>query len=459
MGNTIAMLSAVQRGMILMHLYLLFLLQFSCVLTGIWKKEHHLTRKGICILALLGVTLVLFRVSSEKIRRVPAGYLNKTEKVISQMPVWLMGGILLLLTGITIYMILHAHRYYRTTLNRSAIKESVEYLPTGLCFFAEDGFVLLSNRKMEHLCLELTGKYLQDGNAFWRELTMEPPVVQAEPMRHGSARCFRLENGDIWTFEREILQMDKKSVIQLSAVNISELYQLSEQLERENAQLEEMNQRLRQYGKNMDAYVRSREILETKMRIHKEMGQALLSSWAYLTQKEEVMEKESVRTRWEYIILLLKKETEIMEDPGKWEQFVAAAEHAGVQIHVTGTLPDSRKQLELLMLAATEALTNAVRHGGADQLHVNLQSQKTMTAIFTNNGKKPNGPVTEGGGLGALRIRLEEAGGSMNVFAEPEFMLAVTLPGKGAEYDSDTGADCGRRSYDQNADGNLSEKQ
>ena len=60
--------------------------------------------------------------------------------------------------------------------------------------------------------------------------------------------------------------------------------------------------------------MRSREILETKIQIHKEMGQALLASRAYLTQTESVIEKESVRKRWEYVVLLLKKEAEISEE-------------------------------------------------------------------------------------------------------------------------------------------------
>ena len=54
--------------------------------------------------------------------------------------------------------------------------------------------------------------------------------------------------------------------------------------------------------------------------------------------------------------------------------------------------------------------------------------------FFTNNGKKPESIVTEGGGLGSLRIRLEEVGGNMNIFTKPEFVLAVTLPEKGIEF-------------------------
>ena len=67
-----------------------------------------------------------------------------------------------------------------------------------------------------------------------------------------------------------------------------------------------------------------------------------------------------------------------------------------------------------------------------------------MAYIFTNNGKKPEFIVTEGGGLGSLRIRLEEVGGSMNIFTKPEFVLAVTLPEKGREHDTNTGTDCRR---------------
>ena len=54
-----------------------------------------------------------------------------------------------------------------------------------------------------------------------------------------------------------------------------------------------------------------------------------------------------------------------------------------------------------------------------------------IRVCFFNNGKNPTLPVREGGGLGALRIRLEEAGGSMQILTTPEFCLSVLLPKKG----------------------------
>ena len=442
--TTVSQMSDVTRGMILLCLYGLFLLQFGSMMTGVWKKEKPILRYCLSILVITGIVLLSFRDVNQKLffNRLSEGKIIET--TISQLPIW---GVLLtllslaILTGIMIWHLIH---YERNTLTKSAIKESVECLPMGLCFFTEQGFILLSNWKMEQICQELTGKDLQNGNVFWARLSRDQITNHAEPVWYERTHCLRMKNGEIWSFEKQLLKMDTKDVWQLTAVNISELYQLSQQLKKENSQLTEMNQRLRQHGENMDAYVRSREILETKIQIHKEMGQALLASRAYLTQTESVIEKESVRKRWEYVVLLLKKETEISEGKNEWKQFIKTAEDAGVKIIVHGDIPPEEKQLELLMTAAAEALTNAVRHGGADQLRIEIQHITNWNIFFTNNGKKPKSIVTEGGGLGSLRTRLEEVGGSMNIFTKPEFVLAITLPEKGIEYDTNSGTDCRR---------------
>ena len=442
--TTVSQMSGVTRGMILLCLYGLFLLQFGCMLTGVWKKEKPILRFCLSILVITGIILLSFRYVNQKLffNRLSDGKIIVMK--ISQFPFCGIIIILLSLTMLTGRMIWHVVHYERNTLTKSAIKESADYLPMGLCFFTEEGFILLSNWKMEQICQELTGKDLQNGNVFWSRLSRDQITNHAEPVWHERTHCLRMKNGEIWSFERQLLKMDKKNVWQLAAVNISELYQLSQQLKRENSQLTEMNQRLRQHGENMDAYVRSREILETKIQIHKEMGQALLASRAYLAQTESVIEKESVRKRWEYVVLLLKKEAEISEGKNEWKQFVKTAEDAGVKIIVYGDIPTAEKTLELLMTAAAEALTNAVRHGGADQLQIEIQHDTRWHIFFTNNGKKPESIVTEGGGLGSLRIRLEEVGGSMNIFIKPEFVLAVTLPEKGTKYDTNTGTDCRR---------------
>ena len=341
--------------------------------------------------------------------------------------------------------------YRRTTLNRLAIKESFDNLPTGLCFSRPEGFVLLANRKMEQLCFELTGEDLQDAGHFWEQLTKKTGQIQARAVVYGEQPCFCLENQEIWTFQRDVLNTDRRQLIQLTAVNITELYHLLEQLDQKHLELKRMNGRLRQYSENMESYVRSRELLETKMRIHKEIGQALLASRVYICQKVPELTEQDILKRWESVVLVLKKEAEPEVPENKWLQFVRAAGDAGVRVAASGPIPTDPVQQEYLLMAAVEALTNAVRHGEADRLKIVLTEENGYIRVcFFNNGKNPTLPVREGGGLGALRIRLEEAGGSMQILTAPEFCLSVLLPKKGGErYVTDTGLDRGRRSDGQ----------
>ena len=292
--------------------------------------------------------------------------------------------------------------------------------------------MLLANRKMEQLCFELTGEDLQDAGHFWEQLTKKTGQIQARAVVYSEQPCFCLENQEIWTFQRDVLNTDRRQLIQLTAVNITELYHLLEQLDQKHLELKRMNGRLRQYSENMESYVRSRELLETKMRIHKEIGQALLASRVYICQKVPELTEQDILKRWESVVLVLKKEAEPEVPENKWLQFVRAAGDAGVQVITSGSIPTDPVRQEYLLMAAVEALTNAVRHGEADRLKIVLTEENGYIRVcFFNNGKNPTLPVREGGGLGALRIRLEEAGGSMQILTTPEFCLSVLLPKKG----------------------------
>ena len=423
-------------GGILMVLYSLFLIQLGGLLL---VKEKRRKKKTLFwsrwfLFLVTGIVLILLAAFSKQreMRLFSTVEQREREIKISQLPLWsaLLG--LTLLGTVTVVLIWKTLAYRRTTLNRLAIKESFDNLTTGLCFSRPEGFVLLANRKMEQLCFELTGEDLQDAGHFWEQLTKKTGQIQARAVVYGEQPCFCLENQEIWTFQRDVLNTDRRQLIQLTAVNITELYHLLEQLDQKHLELKRMNGRLRQYSENMESYVRSRELLETKMRIHKEIGQALLASRVYICQKVPELTEQDILKRWESVVLVLKKEAEPEVPENKWLQFVRAAGDAGVQVITSGSIPTDPVRQEYLLMAAVEALTNAVRHGEADRLKIVLTEENGYIRVcFFNNGKNPTLPVREGGGLGALRIRLEEAGGSMQILTTPEFCLSVLLPKKG----------------------------
>ena len=84
---------------------------------------------------------------------------------------------------------------------------------------------------------------------------------------------------------------------------------------------------------------------------------------------------------------------------------------------------------QLVETAAHECLTNLVRHAGGTRLEI--IGKKTASGWhfrYLNDGNVPAGPIVEGSGLAALRAQTEAAGGAMEVFRAPRFMLVLTLP-------------------------------
>lgn len=101
----------------------------------------------------------------------------------------------------------------------------------------------------------------------------------------------------------------------------------------------------------------------------------------------------------------------------------------------------------MFLAAGAEALTNAVRHGKADNLWIETGTEKgEIYFICSNDGVIPQKKITEGGGLSTLRQKTELAGGSMKITAENVFSLKIRLPKAGEGRENDTCIDCGRRS-------------
>ena len=134
---------------------------------------------------------------------------------------------------------------------------------------------------------------------------------------------------------------------------------------------------------------------------------------------------------WEKSVDLLHRANaaEATEDPLVYARRRAEALH--VRLLLRGDIPEQKENRTLAALAIRECLTNCVRHAGATELYVCAQSDGGgCTVTITNNGAPPAGEIVEGGGLSALRRRIEDSGGSMRVSAQPRFSLTVTLPEK-----------------------------
>ena len=332
---------------------------------------------------------------------------------------------ILILIPVTVFLVYAAVREIKlrkATVTQSAIKESIDHLDTGLCFFAENGRVLLVNHRMNQLCHTILGHDLQNAARMWDELCegeVQPGITRLPADEQPS---FLLEDGTVWTFSGENLH----EIFQITAADTTQLHRLTDELKQKNTSLEALNRRLKQYDENVEAFARSRERLETKANIHNELGQTLLATRRYLLRSEDDMPIPV--DSWKRSIALLRQETEVDTQQASVQMLVQTANAFGISVQINGQIPVQASVERLFLEAAAEALTNAVRHAGAKTLYIRFSETNTHYQVcFQNDGTPPKDEITEGGGLSSLRRKVEHSGGTMNITGRPAYSLTLAL--------------------------------
>ena len=187
--------------------------------------------------------------------------------------------------------------------------------------------------------------------------------------------------------------------------------------------------RLRKYGESVNELTRAKERLETKARIHSQLGQVLLSTRRYLLYDNDG--KAPPIDDWKRTVAMLRRKTGNTDDELPLNMLKRVADSTGVTVDIHGGLPESKAVQQLFIQAATEALTNAVIHAKAKTLSITLdETEAAYTVSFTNDGNIPENDITEGGGLSSLRKKARRLNGDMYISSKPHYKLTISLPKK-----------------------------
>ena len=315
-------------------------------------------------------------------------------------------------------------------LGRSSVKEGFDNLPSAICFAGRSGTILLCNHQMHRLCHILMGMDLQHIDELRHGLDRPQPAVE---LLDRAARVYRFPDGTDWQFsETPVTDADGEHYTQVQAIDVTELREKQEELERDNAALTEANQRARQLYAELDQTVREKENLAMKMRVHDDMGQCLLATRNLLQARDATLEDYRAGGRcWARTLgrITAAEGGARTGGPDTLAAVTASAAEIGLRVEVRGELPPSAENARLLLAAMRECATNTVRHAGGSEMTVLLtRTQKADMAVITNNGTAPEGDIVEGGGLSGLRRSVENRQGTMTVRGRPAFRLSIVLP-------------------------------
>ena len=370
--------------------------------------------------------------------------------ILKDVPWIMVALVIVVIFAAEVLCLVAVNRAGRDKLSPGSVKESLDALPDGVCFFSEDGRILLSNRRMQHISSDITGIGILNGEKLWR--CIEEKSVKTDV---SDGLVIFTSDSKVWNVRRSEIEAEGNRINEIVALDVTEQYELRRELEERNERLNSVNERLRIFSRDMSRLTAEKELLDAKIKVHDDLGRSLLAFRAYLTAEPSKRDRSKLLPLWRYVISVMKKETAPSEE---WDAIEKTAESLHIQIEINGDLPAGLADLPVsgevrsaIMAAIRECLTNTARHARGDRLFVLIKcgaeqgadhastsgsSSASGTAPcddaphgirieITNNGRAPLVPIQEAGGLSNLRHMVERAGGIMTIESSPQFLLRL----------------------------------
>lgn len=400
----------VARGFIFIWLICIFILGLCNLFRSVQVKQ---TRHIVISAVLLVLEYFLLQIMSDILHRQTGRESVILSYTLGQIHViwWIV-----LIAGMMVISITLASffsHWKEKHITPMSVKDSIDMLHAGLCYWEDGGRIILSNKKMDEICLSISGEMLLNGDKFYKYIESE---------------CIPMPDGSIKYFFHNLVEFEDKQIHELVAADVTELYKKNELLEQETISLQKMNESLRRYNKNIEETVRKQEILDAKVYIHDEMNRLMLVTTANAEMPMSDEEFNEILTLWRNNAILLGSESDRSRVNTDISEINQLAELLGIQLRWQGEQPWTVPNFigELLVMVAREAIANAVKHAEAKNITIEIyKSDEKLTIKISNDGKFPTGKVTMGGGLSNIKRMVEAKKGRFEVEVKEQFSMRL----------------------------------
>ena len=343
----------------------------------------------------------------------------------------------IILTAVVLKVTAFAYRSANKYLSKASIKQALDTLPVGLLFYWSGGTVKLINSKMDEISHLLFGESIYNGNQFWDRIKDKSLELIKDTGKEDNECMIRLRNSKVYSIQKRICYFEGRKIYEITAYDVSREQLLNEELKIKRIKADEIKNRLNLLNRDIEVMTVEKEVLETKRKVHDDLGKTLIMSKRYLDTGDEKLGKEVIK-QWKLNAMLLRGE-EREKDSLLYTDVLRDIRKTGLEVYTEGNLPLDAKLKEVVISAIRTCANNTLRHGKGTVLYINASEVKVRTLKsfkdkdyikieISNNGVLPGPDFTEGGGLTNLRRAVERAGGLMNVDISVVFKVIIKLP-------------------------------
>ncbi len=203
------------------------------------------------------------------------------------------------------------------------------------------------------------------------------------------------------------------------------------------AEVEQQNKLLTHYASEIERMTLLEERNRMSKELHDTLGHSFISlimsldaSIALLDHKPAEVKDRLIRLRalaernlneMRSIVHEMSDEEELKLIQQVESLVVSFREHTGTEVALSlpGTEPTMHVEArQTILRVIQESFTNAVKHGKASQLHLELRFSESNMQLFIRNNGKPFEKLEYGFGLTSMKQRVEQLGGNLFVSSE-----------------------------------------
>ena len=415
--------SALAQTILLVALFLTLILSLFLQLTAYgrqrdkWKRYLHLS--------VFLFLLILLSVLADASSQINEGLQYKTWLPL---PMWLLWCITFAADFLMIWDIAGLCRLRRQALGRDSIKQALDMLPSGICYFAPSGRVKLCNRQMNSLFHTISQGDLQT-LAELQDALSDCDACSGVIRLSWERQTYLFPDGKAWRYRQsEVKASDGATYTEAVFSDITELYNKNLELKAQIKRLKAISRELKWLSDNALILTREKEVLSAKTKLHDDMGAGLIAI-RHILHHNRTEEAANAMDLFRRAVSAIKYDNAYPRGRSELDRFLHDAEAIGIKVNLSGDLPEQEELRHVMILAMRECLTNSVRHAGATTIHITAEKKGDSVSVkITNDGRSPESEVVPKGGLHNLYRHIIDFGGTMEIQSKPSFALTVVLP-------------------------------
>lgn len=162
---------------------------------------------------------------------------------------------------------------------------------------------------------------------------------------------------------------------------------------------------------------------EMRYKIHDLMGQRITILQQLLNNKNTT-DYAAILPLVENVLADMRRET--ADNPAeRLDVLIRTYCSLGIDITLTGALPADTEDATDLVSIIRESLTNALLHGKASRISIELPLTGKRILTIRDNGIGCRGPIQPGNGLQGIERRVRKMGAALHLKGKPHFVLSV----------------------------------